>query len=94
MQKNNQIATFNASALSAQVIAAVHEAKAEIKEDTTAQEDITDTPAYRLFTLQFNSTKYIDSMGEYEGSFLNFISIDADTTCYFCLPESKRLSAD
>ena len=91
IQKNNQIATFNISALSAQVIATIQEEEKEIKEDTTAQEDITNTTAYRLFTLQHNSTRYVESMGMggYDGSFLNLFSIDADTTCYFCIPQSQ-----
>ena len=88
-EMNNQIATFNISALSAQVIAGVEEAKKI--EDTTLQEDVVDTEAYRLFTLQRDSEMYIESLGEggYTGSLLNFIAIDADTTCYFCIPRSE-----
>jgi len=91
MQKNSQIATFNVSALSAQIIATVQGEETEIKEDTTPQEDVTTTPAYRLFTLQRDSTRYVESIaiGGYEGSLLDFLSIDVDTTCYFCIPRSQ-----
>ena len=89
-EMNNQIATFNISALSAQVIAGAEEAK-KIEDTTTPQEDVVDTEAYRLFTLQRDSEIYIESLGEggYTGSLLNFIAIDADTTCYFCIPRSE-----
>ena len=91
MQKNGQLGTFNVSALSAHIIATVQEGETEIKEDITAQEDVTTTPAYRLFTLQRDSTRYADSIviEGYEGSWLDFLSIDADTICYFCIPRSK-----
>jgi hypothetical protein len=91
-EKNNQMATFNISALSAQVIASTQEKK-EVKEETT-EEDITQTPAYRLFTLQRDTARYVESVGGegYVGSLLDFISIDADTTCYFCIPRSQRPS--
>ena len=87
--KTNQITTFNVSALSAQVIASTQE-KAEVKEENM-EEEITNTPAYRLFTLQRDTKKYVESVGGegYEGSLLDFLSIDADTTCYFCIPSSQ-----
>jgi len=91
MTKRNQVATFNVSVLSAQVIATVEEEKKEIKQDLTAPEDITKTHAYRLFTLQSNATKYIE-LTKYDGSLLDALSIDVDTTCYFCLPESTEIS--
>jgi hypothetical protein len=96
IQKNNQIATFNVSALSAQVIATIQEGKAEIQEDTTAEEDIANTPAYRLFTLQRDSTRFLEGLGieGYEGSLLDLFSIDVDTTCYFCIPQSQRDPTD
>jgi len=61
-------------------------------EEAIIEEDITDTPAYRLFTLQRNTTRYVESVGGegYDGSLLDFLIIDADTTCYFCIPNSQR----
>jgi outer membrane murein-binding lipoprotein Lpp len=90
-EKNNQLATFNISSLSAQVIASTQEmAKVEVEKAIT-EENITDTPAYRLFTLQRETAKYVESVGGggYQGSLLDFLSIDADTTCYFCIPRSQ-----
>ena len=94
IKKNNQIAEFNVSALSAQVIATAQERKVEIKEDTAAQEDGADSPVYRLFIFERNSTRYAESMGGYDGSLLNLYSIDVDTTCYFCIPRSKESPED
>lgn len=87
---NNQIGTFNVSALSAQVMAAV-EKKEEISSNMVPEEDVSDTPAYRLFTLQRDSTRYAETIAVdgYDGSLMDFLSIDADTTCYFCIPRSQ-----
>lgn len=93
-EANNQLATFNISALSAQVIASTQEKAKEEMEKSVTEEDITDTPAYRLFTLQRDTTTYVEKLsGEgYNGSLLDFLAIDVDTRCYFCIPRPQGSS--
>ena len=93
----DQIGTFNASALSQQVIATAEESRQNMQNPIFKEEksDITDTPAYRLFTLNRDYTRYAQNgtARQYEGSAMGLYSIEVDTTCYFCIPKTQWPSA-
>jgi phage baseplate assembly protein gpV len=93
----DQIGTFNISELSAQVIATAEESRQNMQKSIFKEEksDITETPAYRLFTLNRDYTRYQNGTAiEYEGSTMGLYSIEIDTTCYFCIPKSQWPTSD